>query len=173
MGVSRIFWDTNLFIYLIEEFGNLSERVIKLRKRMVERGDELYTSALTLGEILIKPMEAGDETLARRYESALPEGSCYHTFDVEPARRCAAIRKDRTIRPPDAIQLACASHARWLCLSLTMSGSAPNPFLKSSSSAHCSAHSCECDHRNHCRQTLIKRFCGPTFSIVRRMAIRP
>ena len=110
--MSRIFWDTNLFIYLIEEFGNLSERVIKLRKRMVERGDELYTSALTLGEILIKPMEAGDETLARRYESALPEGSCYHTFDVEPARRCAAIRKDRTIRPPDAIQLACASHAR-------------------------------------------------------------
>jgi predicted nucleic acid-binding protein len=112
MGVSRIFWDTNLFIYLIEEFGNLSERVIKLRKRMVERGDELYTSALTLGEILIKPMEAGDETLARRYESALLRGAVIIPFDVEPARLYAAIRKDRTIRPPDAIQLACASHAR-------------------------------------------------------------
>jgi len=110
--VSRIFWDTNLFIYLIEEFGNLSERVIKLRKRMVERGDELYTSALTLGEILIKPMEAGDETLARRYESALLRGAVIIPFDVEPARLYAAIRKDRTIRPPDAIQLACASHAR-------------------------------------------------------------
>ena len=59
--MSRIFWDTNLFIYLIEGFGDLSERVITLRKRMIERGDELYTSALTVGEILIKPLEAGDE----------------------------------------------------------------------------------------------------------------
>jgi predicted nucleic acid-binding protein len=112
MGVSRIFWDTNLFIYLIEEFGNLSERVIKLRKRMVERGDELYTSALTLGEILIKPLEMGDEALARRYESALLRGAVIIPFDVEPARLYATIRKDRTIRAPDAIQLACASHAR-------------------------------------------------------------
>ena len=59
--MSRIFWDTNLFIYLIEEFGGLSERVITFRKRMIERRDELYTSALTVGEILIKPLEAGDE----------------------------------------------------------------------------------------------------------------
>lgn len=110
--MSRIFWDTNLFIYLIEEFGNLSERMISLRKRMIERGDELYTSALTLGEILIKPLEMGDEALARRYESALMSGAVIIPFDVEPARLYAAIRKDRTIRPPDAIQLACASHAR-------------------------------------------------------------
>lgn len=110
--MSRVFWDTNLFIYLIEDFGDLSERVISLRKRMVERRDELYTSALTLGEILIKPLEAGDEVLARRYESALLQGAVIIPFDVEAARLYATVRKDRTIRPPDAIQLACASHAR-------------------------------------------------------------
>jgi predicted nucleic acid-binding protein len=112
MGVSRIFWDTNLFIYLIEEFGNLSERVITLRKRMVERGDELYTSALTVGEILIKPLEVGDEVLARRYEAALLQGAVIIPFDVDAARVYASIRKDRTIRPPDTIQLACAAQAR-------------------------------------------------------------
>ena len=110
--MSRIFWDTNLFIYLIEDFGTLSERVVGLRKRMIERGDELYTSALTLGEILIKPIEVGNEALARRYESVLLRGAVLVPFDVEPARIYATIRKDRTIRPPDAIQLACASHAR-------------------------------------------------------------
>ena len=110
--MSRIFWDTNLFIYLIEDFGDLSERVVGLRKRMVERGDELYTSALTLGEILIRPLEVANEVLARRYESMLLQGAVIVPFDVEPARFYAAIRKDRTIRPPDAIQLACASHAR-------------------------------------------------------------
>jgi predicted nucleic acid-binding protein len=112
MGVSRIFWDTNLFIYLIEDFRDLSERVTALRRRMLERGDELYTSALTLGEILIKPVEAGNESLARRYESVLLQGAVIIPFDVEPARLYASIRKDRTIRPPDAIQLACAAHAR-------------------------------------------------------------
>ena len=56
--MSRIFWDTNLFIYLIEDHGELSERVAKLRKRMIERNDDLYTSTLTLGEILVKPLEA-------------------------------------------------------------------------------------------------------------------
>ena len=110
--MSRIFWDTNLFIYLIEDFRDLSERVAVLRRRMLERGDELYTSALTLGEILIKPMEARNDSLARRYESVLLQGAEIIPFDVEPARLYASIRKDRTIRPPDAIQLACAAHAR-------------------------------------------------------------
>jgi len=110
--VSRVFWDTNLFIYLIEDYGELSERVAGLRKRMNERRDELYTSALTLGEILIKPLEANDEVLARRYEAALLQGAVVIPFDVDAARLYAGIRKDRTIRPPDAIQLACAAQAR-------------------------------------------------------------
>ena len=110
--MSRIFWDTNLFIYLIEDHGDLSERVTRLRHRMIERSDELYASALTLGEILIKPIEAGDEVLGRRYEAALRQGAAIIPFDVDAARLYAGIRKDRTIRPPDAIQLACAAQAR-------------------------------------------------------------
>ena len=110
--MSRIFWDTNLFIYLIEDHGELSERVAQLRNRMVERSDDLYISALTLGEILVKPFEAGNEVLGRRYEAALRQGAAIIPFDVDAARLYAAIRKDRTIRPPDAIQLACAAQAR-------------------------------------------------------------
>ena len=110
--MSRIFWDTNLFIYLIENHGDLSERVTRLRHRMIERSDDLYTSTLTLGEILVKPMEAGNEVLGRRYEAALRQGAAIIPFDVDAARLYAGIRKDRTIRPPDAIQLACAAQAR-------------------------------------------------------------
>ena len=84
--MSRIFWDTNLFIYLIEDHGDLSERVALLRKRMIERNDDLYTSALTLGEVLVKPVEVGDEVLARRYEAALRQGAAIIPFDVEAAR---------------------------------------------------------------------------------------
>ena len=112
MGVSRLFWDTNLFIYLVEDQGELSERVASLRTRMIERSDDLFTSALTVGEILVKPLEAGDEILARRYEATLRQGATIIPFDIEAARIYAGIRKDRTIRPPDAIQLACAAQAR-------------------------------------------------------------
>jgi hypothetical protein len=61
MGMSRIFWDTNLYISWIEAHGPLSKRVEELRKKMRERGDELLTSTLTLGEVLVKPLKAGNE----------------------------------------------------------------------------------------------------------------
>ena len=109
--MSRIFWDTNLFVYLLEDRGELAERVVSLRKRMIERNDELLTSTLTLGEILVKPLEAGDETLARRYEQAITAAATVIPFDPPAAYAFATVRRDRTIRPPDAIQLACASVA--------------------------------------------------------------
>ncbi|MGH7354718.1 MAG: type II toxin-antitoxin system VapC family toxin [Candidatus Rokuibacteriota bacterium] len=110
--MSRVFWDTNLFIYLIEGSGERARRVVSLRERMLARGDHLYTSALTLGEILVKPAEAGDAALQQQYEQTIGAGAVILPFDQPAARVYAAIRKDRSIRPPDAIQLACAVNAR-------------------------------------------------------------
>ena len=110
--MSRIFWDTNLFIYLIEDYGDLSERVVALRERMLSRNDQLYTSALTLGEVLVKPTEAGNEALRQQYETAIATGAVVIPFDVEAARIYATVRQHRDIRPPDAIQLAVAANAR-------------------------------------------------------------
>jgi predicted nucleic acid-binding protein len=109
--VSRVFWDTHLFIYLIEDYQDLSRQVVEVRTRMVARGDQLLTSSLTLGEILVKPLESDDAALARQYEQAIATGATIISFDENVARRYAAIRVDRSIRPPDAIQLACAAHA--------------------------------------------------------------
>jgi len=110
--MSRIFWDTNLFIYLIEDYGKLSERVVRLRERMLGRGDQLFTSALTLGEVLVKPLDANEEQLAERYRYAITSGATIIDFDIEAAVHYARIRHDRTIRPPDAIQLACGAAAK-------------------------------------------------------------
>ena len=109
--MSRVFWDTNLFVYLIEDRGERGERVAALRQRMIERDDELLTSALTLGEVLVKPMEIGDEGLMRRYEQVIGAGATVLPFDRRAAPVFAKIRRDRSIRAPDAIQLACASVA--------------------------------------------------------------
>lgn len=47
--MSRVFWDSNLFIYLLEGSGPQSARVTEIRERMLERDDELCTSTLTRG----------------------------------------------------------------------------------------------------------------------------
>jgi predicted nucleic acid-binding protein len=107
--LSRIFWDTNVFIYLLEDYGELSEKAAGLRHRMKSRGDQLFTSCFTLGEVLVKPLEHGDTNLSRRYEKAISSTSNLIPFDTSAAKRYALLRQDRTIKPPDAVQLACAS----------------------------------------------------------------
>jgi predicted nucleic acid-binding protein len=110
--MSRIFWDTNLFIYLFEDYGGLSEQVETLRRRMIARGDQLFSSALTLGEVLVKPSEKGDERLKQSYWEALTQAATLLAFDRDAAMHYATIRKDRSVKAPDAIQLACAAQAR-------------------------------------------------------------
>jgi len=109
--MSRVFWDTNLFIYLFEGYGSFSERVRDLRRAMLARGDQLLTSTLTLGEVLVKPLEQGDEELARKYEEAVAVTALMLPFDAKAARIYAGLRGDRSLRAPDAIQLACAAAA--------------------------------------------------------------
>ena len=109
--MSRIFRDTNLFIYLLEDKGDLTEQVVSLRQRMIERQDQLLTSALTLGEILVKPLEAGDRDLMRHYERAITTSAAVLPFDQAASTAFATVRQNRSIHPADAIQLACASVA--------------------------------------------------------------
>jgi predicted nucleic acid-binding protein len=109
--VSRVFFDSNLFIYLLEDRGPLAERVMSLRQRMVERNDRLFTSALTLGEVLGKPIQAGEHALAARYRRELPKAATILPFSADAAPHYARIRAGRGVKPPDAIQLACAAAA--------------------------------------------------------------
>lgn len=109
--MSRVFWDSNLYIYLLEGHSPEVELVTKLRAAMLARGDQLVTSTFTLGEVLVKPIEKKEEELIRKYNQAIVASSLLVNFDVRAARIYAALRADRSIRSPDAIQLACAAAA--------------------------------------------------------------
>src|SRR5438034_6829362 len=102
--MTRVFWDTNLFVYLLEG-GAFAARVRQVRARMLERGDQLVTSALTLGELLVRPRERGEEVV-RDHEATIRQIATILAFDAACAPRYAAIRADRTIKAPDAIELA-------------------------------------------------------------------
>jgi uncharacterized protein len=111
--MARIFWDTNLFIYLFEKNPEWSPPVVQLRQRMLARKDELLTSYLTVGEALTKPREVGNAILEKAYLSFFVNGPIeLIPFELEAAKRYAEIRCRERIRPADAIQLACAAAAR-------------------------------------------------------------
>jgi predicted nucleic acid-binding protein len=111
--LSRIFFDTNLFIYLLEDTQGTGAEVALLIQRMEERGDHLITSTLTVGEVLVKPIEENDAQLIEQYTSLLLHSSIVTIpFDSAAAFHYAAIRRDRSIKAPDALQLACAASSR-------------------------------------------------------------
>lgn len=109
--MSRVFWDSNLFIYFFEGNDERSLATKKLRRSMLDRGDQLLTSTLTVGEILVKPLERGDTLLCKRYEEALSAIALIVPLDLKVARRYAVVRGSTSIKAPDAIQLACAAEA--------------------------------------------------------------
>jgi predicted nucleic acid-binding protein len=110
--MSRVFWDTNIFIYFFEAQDKLGPVVRALRQRMTKRGDQLITSAMTLAEILVKPSLEDTPDAAREYEAALKASSVILPFDIEAARQYALLRQHRSLKAPDAIQLACAAAAK-------------------------------------------------------------
>ena len=63
--MSLVFWDTMLFVYLVEENPQFHRRVSGIRTRMLDRGDRLCTSVLTLGELLALPYAHGSQELAQ------------------------------------------------------------------------------------------------------------
>ena len=109
--VNRIFFDTNIFIYLFEGIEPNRSRMLEIRRRMLERGDRIVTSAMTLGEVLVKPTKLGQVSLIEQYDRAIRSTADVISFDAQVAWRFASLRATHNLRCADAIQLACAAHS--------------------------------------------------------------
>ena len=109
--MSRIFWDTNIYIYLLEGVAPFFEQARTLRSRMVERKDELLTSTMTLGELQVGPRRLGHAAVADRYRDTVLQTGTVLPFDLKAADLYAQLRTNPSIKAPDAIQLSCAAAA--------------------------------------------------------------
>jgi predicted nucleic acid-binding protein len=108
--MSKVFFDTNVFIYLFEDYEPFSSMVDATWRRMLQRRDQLVTSAMTLGELLVRPSKLGQASLVQEYDRVVRSRAQVLNFDVSVAWRYASLRATHTLRNADAIQLACASH---------------------------------------------------------------
>ncbi|HEX8711154.1 MAG TPA: PIN domain-containing protein [Terracidiphilus sp.] len=110
--MSRIFWDAMLIIYLLEDHPTFSKRAEELAARSRQRADALFTSYLTLGEVLaglgkspdLKKTAAVHETLGEMGFSFLP-------FDEGAVAPFSMLRAAHKLRIADSIHLACAASA--------------------------------------------------------------
>ena len=110
--ISRIYWDTMLFIYLLEEHPTYVDGLKRLLSRMQLRGDRLCSSAFGLGEVLVGARQRNDERLAEAIRAEMrPPHVELIPFDAVAAEHYAEIRARHRTTPPDSIHLACAAAA--------------------------------------------------------------
>lgn len=111
--MSRVYWDTMLFIYWLEENPQFGQRVNAIWSRMQERNDQLITGALALGEVYAGAYKCGASSeriqeLKAELENAL---SAIIPFTGETAEVYGRIKGSLKIPSADAIHLACAATA--------------------------------------------------------------
>lgn len=110
--MSRIYWDTMLFIYLLEDNPTFSPRVQRLLERAYNRGDSLCTSYLALGEMMAgaeRSQGVGKATLLR--ETIEEMGFSCLPFDEGAVAPFSRLRAKENVKVADAIHLACAASA--------------------------------------------------------------
>jgi len=111
--MSRVYWDSMLFIYLIEGNPAFGPRVKTIYEEMARRGDTLCTSVFTLGEVLTGPRKVGAQSVIDRIRSFFLKSGKIELlpFTAESADRYSVIRASTAARSADAIHLACAAES--------------------------------------------------------------
>ena len=110
--MNRVYWDSMLFIYLLEANPDFGERVQQMHEAMLRRGDILCTGIFTVGEVLTGPRKRNDvaginglkKFFASKDVEILP-------FTIEAADRYSMIRAELRVSQADGIHLATAAAA--------------------------------------------------------------
>ena len=110
--MSRIYWDSMLFIYMLDNHPNYSQRVLHLLDRTVVRGDSLFTSYLALGEVLAGAAKSPNPAKSLAVRSTLDQlGFNYLPFDGHAVAPFAQLRSTSSVSRADALHVSCAAAA--------------------------------------------------------------
>jgi predicted nucleic acid-binding protein len=110
--MSRVYWDSMLFVYLLEGHPAFGPSTAAILREMVEREDTLCTSVFSIGEVLTGPRKNG-------FQSAADQAMRFFAgptveilpFSLETADQFSRVRASTGVSPPDAIHLATAAIA--------------------------------------------------------------
>lgn len=110
--MTRVYWDSMMFIYMLEANPVFGPKVRKILSQIQSRGDTLCTSVFSIGEILTGPRRKGStsgvDTVKRYFLSGAVE---VLPFTAATAERYSVIRAANKIKQADGIHLATAAEA--------------------------------------------------------------
>jgi predicted nucleic acid-binding protein len=110
--MSRVYWDSMLFIYWIEDHPKYAPRLARILEKMRERDDTLCTSTFTVGEVLSGAYKRNDSILVARIRELFADPEIETMpFTTATADTYASIRARLGLSPADAIHLASAAEA--------------------------------------------------------------
>jgi predicted nucleic acid-binding protein len=108
--VNRVYWDSMLFIYLLEANPVFGARVQRLYQGMLRRGDILCTSIFSVGEVLTGPRKRNDAAGVRGLKKFFGSKEVeILPFTIEAADRYSIIRAGERVSQADGIHLAVAA----------------------------------------------------------------
>jgi predicted nucleic acid-binding protein len=108
--VSRIYWDSMLFIYWLEGHPDYAPHVERIFQSMLKRCDRLCASYFCMGEVLTGPLKHKHEALTSKVRQLFDSGGIeILPFERRAAERYARLRAEANVKPADAIHLACAA----------------------------------------------------------------
>ncbi len=110
--MSLIYWDSMLFVYMLEAHPVYGPAVDSILDKMIRRGDILCTSVFSVGEVLGGPKRRGSQSEVDTIKQFFVSGNVkVLPFTLETADRFASIRAVVRVSPADAIHLASAAEA--------------------------------------------------------------
>lgn len=109
--MSRVYWDSMLFVYLLEGNPVFAPRVKVILEEIQRREDTLCTSVFTLGEVLTGPRKFGPQDAVNRTRQFFMKSGRVELlpFSAATADRYSVIRAATSAASADAIHLATAS----------------------------------------------------------------
>ena len=111
--MSRIYWDTMLFAYILEGNPVFGQPAREAYKAFSQRGDTICTSVFTLGEILVRPRMVKDNAAYETIRKFMLGGEVeLLPFTFETAEQYSAVRAQTRLKAADAIHAATAILAK-------------------------------------------------------------
>ena len=111
-----IFLDTNVYVYALENEDLLGKKARELFTSISEKKPHIYTSVLTVAEVLTGVFKKGLEARIEEYLEFISGNGSIKVLDIDRKISIASaqlraeleLKKKNKLKTPDSLQLACA-----------------------------------------------------------------
>jgi predicted nucleic acid-binding protein len=106
----RVYFDTNVFIYLVEGYPAFQTSLNEIRESILHQEAEMFTSELTLCEVLVMPFRLNNTEVVNIYRQLIEDSGAFNLLPTkrETYIRASLIRAQMGLKMADAIHMATA-----------------------------------------------------------------